>query len=507
MKPTLTNIDINLTNPKYELGEEFFGKESAEIKKRNMGRFGLRRRIVFLMDGYRYAAEAVKNRWGIDVYFFEAGPGLLKSVYSDAEMNKEAAELWWGKMNEDENFMPNLEKEVYNIVQIQKKLVASISKEDISQEQAEEYILAYLDYWLKFWEPGLLWFCIENIKEKIDEEIRQQFVGTEEEANEFISKVYRPTKHPRSSEEQKELLTIAELKGEALEIALKKHWEEYRHLAMHDSIGDAPFDIEDFRERLNIVNQQEEYKNAIESLHSADLEIKAANDLLEKTKLPALLKRKIEFVRAFMFIRTETIDYMTMVFEAYQRVFHSLAIKFSLPFDAVLNMTFEEILSSLKNNKLTLPRSTILDRTKKGYAFLIAPANSYLVTGDQVDQLFDVIDEDRNKEKPSELKGQVAYPGKVTGKARVIIDSQHANEVEEGEILITTMTNPSYVPAMKRSAGMITNEGGVLCHAAIMSRELRKPCVIGTKFATDVFSTGDLVEIDATTGIVRKVTQ
>jgi len=56
---------------------------------------------------------------------------------------------------------------------------------------------------------------------------------------------------------------------------------------------------------------------------------------------------------------------------------------------------------------------------------------------------------------------------------------------------------------MKLSAGIITNEGGILCHAAIMSRELRKPCIIGTKIATDIIKTGDMVEVDADNGIVK----
>jgi pyruvate,water dikinase len=64
------------------------------------------------------------------------------------------------------------------------------------------------------------------------------------------------------------------------------------------------------------------------------------------------------------------------------------------------------------------------------------------------------------------------------------------------------MTSPEFVHAMKLSAAIVANEGGVLCHAAIMSRELRKPCIIGTKIATDVIKTGDMVEVDADKGVV-----
>jgi pyruvate,water dikinase len=65
------------------------------------------------------------------------------------------------------------------------------------------------------------------------------------------------------------------------------------------------------------------------------------------------------------------------------------------------------------------------------------------------------------------------------------------------------MTVPDLVSAMKRAAAIVTDEGGVTCHAAIISRELKKPCIIGTKVATKVFKDGDLVEVDANKGIVR----
>jgi len=65
------------------------------------------------------------------------------------------------------------------------------------------------------------------------------------------------------------------------------------------------------------------------------------------------------------------------------------------------------------------------------------------------------------------------------------------------------MTTPDFVPAIQKAAGIITDEGGITCHAAITSRELKKPCIIGTKFATQVLHDGDLVEVDADNGVVR----
>ena len=67
------------------------------------------------------------------------------------------------------------------------------------------------------------------------------------------------------------------------------------------------------------------------------------------------------------------------------------------------------------------------------------------------------------------------------------------------------MTNPSFLSAMHRAAAFVTNEGGITCHAAILAREMKKPCITGTKIATKVFQDGDLVEVDAERGIVRKI--
>ena len=74
--------------------------------------------------------------------------------------------------------------------------------------------------------------------------------------------------------------------------------------------------------------------------------------------------------------------------------------------------------------------------------------------------------------------------------------------VSEGDILVSPMTTPNFLPAMKKAAAFVTDEGGIMCHAAIVAREMKKPCVIGTKFATQIFKDGDMVEVDANTGII-----
>lgn len=108
-----------------------------------------------------------------------------------------------------------------------------------------------------------------------------------------------------------------------------------------------------------------------------------------------------------------------------------------------------------------------------------------------------------SSEAVTELKGQIGCKGLVTGTVRVILNATRADHFKQGDILVAGMTRPEYVPLMKLAAGIITDEGGITCHAAIVSRELKIPCIIGTKVASKVLKDGDMVEVDADKGIVR----
>ncbi len=104
------------------------------------------------------------------------------------------------------------------------------------------------------------------------------------------------------------------------------------------------------------------------------------------------------------------------------------------------------------------------------------------------------------------VKGLPASPGQVSGRVHVILDPSRIDEFKEGEILVTEMTAPDWVPAMKKAKAIVTDSGGMTCHASIVSRELGIPCIVGTKSrgeaATTTIPDGIDVTIDATHGVV-----
>lgn len=112
-----------------------------------------------------------------------------------------------------------------------------------------------------------------------------------------------------------------------------------------------------------------------------------------------------------------------------------------------------------------------------------------------------------NPAKVRELEGNVASPGYARGTAKIVHDETELGKVKQGDVLVAYMTKPSYIPAMDLASAIVTNEGGVTCHAAIVSREMNKPCVIGTKIATHVINDGDEIEVDARKGKVKILTK
>jgi len=115
------------------------------------------------------------------------------------------------------------------------------------------------------------------------------------------------------------------------------------------------------------------------------------------------------------------------------------------------------------------------------------------------------------KEIPTnEVIGTPAFKGLVKGKAKIIPLSlnpkEYLSKLETGDILVSDTTGPEMMPIIEKAAAIVTDEGGMMSHAAIVAREFQIPCVVGTNYATEVFKDGDLIEVNAYNGVVRRLT-
>ncbi|MBD3164036.1 hypothetical protein GF323_02465 [Candidatus Woesearchaeota archaeon] len=229
-------------------------------------------------------------------------------------------------------------------------------------------------------------------------------------------------------------------------------------------------------------------------------------------------KEKKELAKELSF--DKEMDYYLKIFEKYA-VFHDMRKEGQMKGTAAMNkFLFEvsrrygqkyndlvwcwpwEIISHIKTGEIDLDE---INKRKESYFFLVTEERIEQHTGIAADRR-------RNEELMAgiddvlDFKGVIASAGRVTGKAKVCFASREAlNKVNKGDILVASMTTPDYLPAMKKAVAVVTDEGGVTCHAAIVSRELKVPCIVGCKIATRTLKDGDLIEVNANHGTVKIV--
>ena len=155
----------------------------------------------------------------------------------------------------------------------------------------------------------------------------------------------------------------------------------------------------------------------------------------------------------------------------------------------------------------------IADR-KIGFAIMWLDGEVHFVFGndanyvsDEVSNRYKVVREELNNSKDMNsldiLKGNVANQGIVKGYAKLLFEYDDIKKVNVGDIIVTSMTTPIFVSAMEKASAFVTDEGGITCHAAIISREFGVPCVVGTICSTKKISDGDYIEVDAYKGIIK----
>lgn len=170
--------------------------------------------------------------------------------------------------------------------------------------------------------------------------------------------------------------------------------------------------------------------------------------------------------------------------------------------EEVVNFILPEEYEDVLSGKIMLEQAQ--KRVKHCSNIFTSQGEQLLVGKESIAKEKEIMDGEVEK-KVNEFEGMRAMGGKITGVVRKILLPKDMDTMQEGEILVSTMTSPDFVPAMKKAKAIITDEGGITCHAAVIARELGIPCVIGTKIATRVLESGDQVEVNANHGIIKVI--
>jgi len=180
--------------------------------------------------------------------------------------------------------------------------------------------------------------------------------------------------------------------------------------------------------------------------------------------------------------------------------------------DIYMFYTRQEI-SDLLHGKPSIDKETLEKRKKYCLLHYHYPKIDVYDGEEALEAKKRILDASLPKQDVKSFKGSIANKGRVLGRARIVrFDNPHkvkeiSNSLTKEDILVTGMTNPTMIPLINKVSGIITDEGGIACHAAIISREFNLPCIVGSSVATHILQDGEFIELDANTGIVKRLTE
>lgn len=352
-----------------------------------------------------------------------------------------------------------------------------------------------------FTKDGLARYLENHLKEKLVQK------NLEKKAADYFSTLVSPTVPSFASREETELLQIV-LKAHqngitSVEKELQQHTEKYFWLP-YDYESEI-WDVNHFRavvEKLlesPVTESQKQYEkqcNLFKNVKKKQLAI--VKEVGLDAHHWALFKALQDCSQAMDFKK----EVFTQGHWYKNPLVNEIAKRLHVPFEYTYHLTANEVRDGLLKNKLDLKPVEI--RKKRSYVIFENGLHS-IHTGPVALEWKRAMQKAEQQSQPKELHGTCACPGSAMGKVRIMLSPKQVGEMQEGEILVAQATTPDFVPAMKKAKAIITNEGGITSHAAIVSRELGVPCIVGTQHATKLLKTGDLIEVHAASGTIKKI--
>lgn len=368
----------------------------------------------------------------------------------------------------------------------------------LSDDELRKGFGAYFEVWRDYtaimWATFLMNDDITNkAVEIIEEHARKN--GKSEKAFDYVSSLLEPSKKA-GIKMLNEKIMILKKRGVS-DADLKNLAEEFAWVPCLD-LHNKPWTAEDVKKYIDEFkvgadelseksSEQHDYKQAIKELciKGKDLEL-------------------VEIAHEFSYLKDLRDDYRRMGVYSIRPFMAEIAERMGLKADDIGFLKSDEILTNMTNIGNAFRKE--IDMRKKGFIMYLEDGKVIVSTSKKdIAQLKAKYGLASEPARSDEISGTRASLGKAKGNVRIVLSSEDLSKVKKGDVMVAITTHPDFVPAMNRACAIVTDEGGMTSHAAIVSREMKKPCIVGTKMATKLLKDGDIVEVDADKGVVRKV--
>lgn len=463
--------------------------------------------ILPIIDTLSKIASFADKHW---FYYYENGIGA--AYYEEGEMEK-AAEAGLKDFSDIE-YRKKYFADIKTLLEFETKLYQKIEETDFSKisnselkdflQQSIDVVVKNFGYYLAC-QPQCVSLIEKSIQQKLTQVVPENKIidaftllststistKIKREEQDWLNLIIKSKKENSSENDNKELIL--------------KHCKEYFLLNAAD--GHAPWTLEYFVNKF--LNDNE--------LPLTDLE----NRLLEITRSSEKIeKQKIEFIEEYN-IKSDIADDCNLLAEIghwrlemrfvwmpgyyYDKhILNEVAKRFSCDQTLIRFATTKEIMALFEGVSLDKAE---LENRNKAFLFAIEDKRVFVLSGAEAQKKLIEYVPPVDNSGVREFKGNIAMKGKIKAKALVYKWGDNMQErlssIDGEFILVAGQTRPQLMPLIVKSSGIITDEGGITSHAAIISRELGIPCVIGTKIATKALKDGDMVEVDADNGIIK----
>ncbi|MFH0951614.1 MAG: PEP-utilizing enzyme [Patescibacteria group bacterium] len=311
--------------------------------------------------------------------------------------------------------------------------------------------------------------------------------------------------HRELVKQLKKCKTFAALKNARSKLVelINKHHQRY-HWLQNDLAGSHPISRQYFLDEIGELLDRKKFVEAKKSLAKYSKNKKIARALIRKYQLPGEVSRTINYLVALAHWRDDRKAHLQMANGLLSRFSREFSRRTRKPLAKVERYFWWEVKNIFTEDEEL--DQLLLDRSR-GYFFIKKPYQKAPgLVGRPAKQLNKfLISLITGSAKANSMTGLMAYAGKAAGRSNVILSRKDFNKMKPGDILVASNTRPEYVPVMKKASAIITEEGGMTSHPAIVSRELKIPCIVGVQGAVNRLRTGTRLKIDAAKGEITIV--
>jgi phosphohistidine swiveling domain-containing protein len=384
-------------------------------------------------------------------------------------------------------------------------ILATIIKENLSNLSKKELSSLFLKFSLiyseDFWYYGLMpeianWGGEQLLTREVRKKIKKE--------SDYVYALERLSAPENFSFFQNEELNLLKIKLEKDKIEKQKriieHQKEYFWI-LNNYHHSKVLSVSYFEKELAKFSISEA-KKKIEEINKLKSDaIKKKQQTVKKFKLPRniiQISRQLAFCIWWQDLRKAYILQANHIIDSFIKEFSK---RYNINIDDLYFYTAKEL--KILVQKKAQNKDEIERRKKHFLVYYTSSKDTTLFSGKKAREEFQPYLKKNIEEDIKVFGGLVVNRGIIRGEVRILSSSEESKKMKKGDILVATMTTPDFIVALKKAGAIITDEGGMTCHAAIVARELNIPAIVGTKIATQVLKNGDIVEVDANRGIVK----